>query len=71
MGKIIKKIFTGEFKGDSLEIELNKNPSQFSDKSIHVSFGSIRLELSPQEFIELGSSILVAEKNLKILKKID
>ena len=71
MGKIIKKIFIGEFKGDTFEIELNKKPSEFSDKSIHISFGYTRLELSPQEFMELSSSILVAEKNLKILKKID
>ena len=70
MGKIKKKLFDKNFDGSSFQIELNKEPSEKSKKVIHLSYKKVRIELTKKEFFEISSSILLAERNLKILKKI-
>ena len=70
MGKIIKKLFDRKVNGKHFQIELNKAPSNKSDKNIHISFDNFRIELSRKEFYEISSTLLVSEKNLKILKKV-
>ena len=71
MGKILKKILNKKILDSKLEIELNKEPSDMSKKVVHLSFKNLRIELSKKEFYEISSSIILAEKNLKVLKKIE
>lgn len=71
MGKILKKLLDKKILDSKLEIELNKEPSDKSSKVVHLSFKNLRLELSKKEFYEISSAIILAEKNLKILKKIE
>ena len=49
MGKI-KKLFDKNFNGSSLQIELNKEPSEKSKKVIHLSFKKVRIELTKRIF---------------------
>jgi len=71
MGKILKKILNKKILDSKLEIELNKEPSDMSKKVVHLSFKNLRIELSKKEFYEISSTIILAEKNLKVLKKIE
>jgi hypothetical protein len=71
MGKILKNLLDKKILNSDLKIELNKEPSDKSNKVIHISFDSLRLELTKQEFCEIATTLILAEKNLKTLKKIE
>ena len=70
MGKVLKKLLEQKILGKDFQVELNKEPSEKSSKVIHVSINETRLEFSKKEFYEIVSTLILAEKNLKILKKI-
>lgn len=71
MGEKIKTIATGKILKSEFEIELNHPPSSGLDEQIHIQSENFRLEMDKKDFIKYGLSVLVAEKNLKILKEID
>ena len=70
MGEKIKVLSMGRILKTNFEIELNHPPSVGSDEQIHIQSDNFRFEIDRQEFIELALTILLAEKNLKQIKKI-
>jgi len=70
MGKILKNLVKKNIMGSRFEVELNKEPSEKSKKIIHISMNQLRIELTQKEFFDVASTFILAEKNLKNLKKI-
>jgi len=70
MGEIIKILSRGTVLGTDGEIELNHPPVQGQDRQIHLQFGKIRLEMGEKDYVKYALSVLVAEKNLKAVKKL-
>lgn len=70
MGEKIKTLSKGKLLNIEFEIELNHPPSSGLDEQIHIQSGKFRLEIGKNEYLKYALSILVAEKNLKILKNL-
>jgi hypothetical protein len=70
MGEKIKILSKGKIQEIEFEIELNHPQSTGQDQQIHIQSDKFRFELGKKDFIKYSLSILVAEKNLKILKDI-
>ena len=71
MGEKIKTLSKGKILGVNLEVELNHPPSAGQDMQIHLQSGKYRFEMDRKDYIKYALCVLVAEKNLKLLKKIE
>ena len=70
MGEKIEILSKGKILGRDLEIELNHPVVKGQDNQIHLQSNDFRLEIDEKDFLKYAFSVLVAEKNLKNLKKI-
>ena len=70
MGEKIKILAKGKLFGSDIEIELNHPPSQGCDKQIHLQSKNLRFEIDKKDYIQFALTILLAEENLKRLKKL-
>tara|TARA_B110000858_G_scaffold158464_1_gene181631 strand:+ start:230 stop:445 length:216 start_codon:yes stop_codon:yes gene_type:complete len=68
MGEKIKILSKGKILNSNFEIELNHPITNEQDKQIHIQSDKFRLEMDKKDYIKYALSILVAAKNLKILK---
>lgn len=69
MGEKIKTLSQGELLERNFEIELNHPTVIGREEQIHIQSDKFRFELDKSDYIKLAFSVLVAEKNLKKLKK--
>ena len=69
MGEKIKTLTKGKLLDKEFEIELNHPTVIGNEQQIHIQSNKFRFELEKSDYIKLAFSILVAEKNLKNLKK--
>jgi len=70
MGEKIKTLSKGKLLNTGFEIELNHPSSSGQDQQIHIQSDKFRFEMDRKDYLNYALSILVAEKNLKTLKKI-
>jgi len=70
MGEKIKTISKGKILNNNFEIELNEPTIYGQDEQIHIQSNKVRVEMDKKDFVKYSLSILLAEKNLKILKKL-
>ena len=70
MGEKIKILSKGKLLNREFEIELNYPTVTGGEQQIHLQSDKYRFELDKSDFISLAFSVLVAEKNLKNLKKL-
>jgi hypothetical protein len=70
MGEKIEVLSKGKILNSIFEIELNHPVVRGQDNQIHVQSNDVRLEIDEKDFLKYAFSILVAEKNLKNMKKI-
>lgn len=70
MGEKIKTISKGKILNNNFEIELNEPTISGQDEQIHIQSNKVRVEMDKKDFVKYSLSILLAEKNLKILKKL-
>ena len=70
MGEKIKTISKGKILNNNFEIELNEPTISGQDEQIHIQSDKFRVEMDKKDFVKYSLSILLAEKNLKILKKL-
>jgi hypothetical protein len=68
MGEKIKTLSKGKILNNEFEIELNHPISKKQDQQIHIQSTKVRFELDKKDYIKYAISVLVAAKNLKILK---
>ncbi|MDA8836188.1 hypothetical protein N9N53_04300 [Candidatus Pelagibacter bacterium] len=68
MGEKIKILSKGKISSNNFEIELNHPVSAEQDEQIHVQSNKVRFEMDKKDYIKYALSVLVAAKNLKILK---
>ncbi len=68
MGEKIKILAYGKIINTEYEIELNHPSSKGQDKTVHIQSKKFRLELENRDYLKLAFSILIAVKNLKIIK---
>lgn len=71
MGEKIKTLRKIHFRGQDIDIELNKPLSLGKEKQIHIQTETLRIEFNETTFLKLSSAILVARKNLINIKKLD
>lgn len=71
MGEKIKVLSSGNISGTFLEVELNKPTVAGHDLQVHIQSEKYRFELDRDDFIKCAMTILVAEKNLKFMKRIN
>jgi hypothetical protein len=69
MGEKIKDIGELRFGKNIFTVELN-NPNA-PEKEIHIQNESLRLSLGERAFYKIGANILLARKQLMILKGLD
>ena len=70
MGEKIKTLSKGKLLNTDFEVELNHPLSIGLDEQIHIQSEKFRFEMDKKDYIKYALSVLVAEKNLKNLKKI-
>ncbi len=70
MGEKINILSKGKLLNTDFEIELNHPPSSGQDQQIHFQSEKYRFEMDKKDYLKYTLSVLVAEKNLKILKNI-
>ena len=70
MGEKIKTISKGKILNNNFEIELNEPTISGQEEQIHIQSDKFRVEMDKKDFVKYSLSILLAEKNLKILKKL-
>ena len=70
MGEKIKTLAIGVVLGNDVEIELNHPLTRNSDEQIHIQSNKLRLEMSKRDYILYATTILSAERRLKIIKGI-
>ncbi|GEM_PF-2748365 len=72
MGDVIKVLDRIKFSrmGGVFEVELNRpsNSQVCPQRAIHIQSPSFRLELREDEFLQLASCVLLAKKQLELLK---
>jgi len=70
MGERIKTLAKRNFLDSSIEVELNHPLLQGRDEQIHLQSRSFRLEMDKKDYIKCALTILLAEENLRLLKKL-
>ena len=70
MGEKIKILSKGKVLNNNFEIELNQAVVINQDQQIHIQSNKFRIEMDKKDYIKYALSILVAVKNLKILKEL-
>ena len=68
MGEKIRTLSKGKLLNTKFEIELNHPTISGQDEQIHIQSDKFRFEIDKKDYIRYSLSILVAEKNLKLLK---
>lgn len=64
--KVLSKITLGQ---SLLEVELNHGTDSSGYREIHIQNEKLRLAISEPEFLQLASSMLLAKRQLELLKK--
>jgi len=68
MGELIKKLGNVNIKGQNLIIELNESTFSKGKREIHIQSDSFRLAVSENEFLKMSACVLLAKKQLGIIK---
>ncbi|HIV62139.1 MAG TPA: hypothetical protein H9746_04725 [Candidatus Butyricicoccus avistercoris] len=71
MGEIIKVLDTIEFAGGKFDVELNHGVNSTEEREIHIQNKSMRLAMPEHEFLQIASAIVLAKKQLDIIKEKD
>lgn len=70
MGDIIRKITDIKLGGSAFEIELNRSTRGHGLYDIHLQNKNFRLEMPEDEFLQMASCILLAKRQLDVIKGI-
>ena len=71
MGEKTRDLAEFNMSGKTVLVELNHPVVEGTPPTVHIQTDTIRFECSLGEFFTLASAILVAEKNLKIIKGLE
>ena len=69
MGEKIKDIGKIHLGGTDPDVELNHAARQNEKYEIHIQNDKVRLALSEKDFLQMASVIVLAKKQLDIIKK--
>lgn len=69
MGELIRKVAEIQLGNETLMIELNESTSNTGYKDIHIQNEKFRLCLPQDEFMQMAACILLAQKQLKLIKE--
>lgn len=70
MGEKISTLAYGRALNSDFEIELNHPTIAGQDQQVHIQTGNFRFEMNKSDYIRYSMAILLAEKNLKKIKRI-
>lgn len=68
MGEVIKNLTTIKLGGGEFLVELNHPSGSAADREIHIQNESFRLSLSEREFLQMAACVMLAKKQLDIIK---
>jgi len=69
MGEKIKDIGSIRLGKSSLDVELNRSTKPDERYEIHIQDDKFRLALSEKDFLQMASAVLLAKKQLDIIKR--
>lgn len=69
MGEKIKDIGKIHLGSTELDVELNHGTRQNEKYEIHIQNDKVRLALSEEDFLQMASAVVLAKKQLDIIKK--
>lgn len=71
MGEIIREIGVLHIGDESLRVELNHGQGDGYEHEIHVQNDKIRLSMSEVDFCRMATGVLLARKQLRMIKSRD
>lgn len=69
MGEIIKNIGCIQIGKSIVDVELNHSTQSDEKYEIHIQNDKFRLALPEKEFLQMASAVLLAKKQLDIIKR--
>lgn len=69
MGELIRVLGQIELGGGKFDVELNHSPNGDELREIHIQNKQFRLAMPETEFLQLSAGILLAKKQLEIIKR--
>lgn len=71
MGEKIKDLGTVKLGNSEFVIELNHSTGGNKYRDIHIQNDKFRLEMPENEFLQMAACVMLAKKQLKIIKNIE
>jgi hypothetical protein len=68
MGEIIRKMADMTIAGGDFMVELNHPSGKTQEREIHIQNDKIRLALSERDFYRMGACLLLARRQLEMIK---
>ncbi|WP_027206062.1 hypothetical protein [Butyrivibrio fibrisolvens] len=71
MGELIKTVGRLHIGNDDFDIEVNEGTTGNGYNDIHIQNKKFRVSIPENEFLQMGAAVLLARKQLHLLKGID
>ena len=68
MGELIRTVGKLHVGSVDLDIEINEPQHGQIEKEVHIQNPKVRLSVSEKEFLQMGAAVLLARKQLHLLK---
>lgn len=68
MGELIRKVSEIKLGNDTFAVELNESTTDTGYKDIHIQNDKFRLSIPQNEFMQMAACVLLAEKQLGLIK---
>ena len=71
MGELIRKVSELKIGNETFAVELNECTTDTGYKDIHIQNDKFRLNVPQNEFMQMAACVLLAQKQLKLIKQIE
>lgn len=69
MGELIRKVSDIKIGNETFAIELNECTNDTGYKDVHIQNDKFRLNVPQNEFMQMAACVLLAQKQLKLIKQ--
>ena len=69
MGELIRKVSELKIGNETFTVELNECTNDTGYKDIHIQNDKFRLNVPQNEFMQMAACVLLAQKQLKLIKQ--
>lgn len=68
MGELIRTVSEIKLGNETFAVELNESTTDSGYKDIHIQNEKFRLSIPENEFMQMAACVLLAQKQLKLIK---